>query len=51
MILKNSFQNLEFLKLTSLVEIRALSKFEKVELKNQAVLVGLVSPILKGTWT
>ena len=50
MMLENIFEDLEFSKQITLVESRAFSKFESVELKYQGVLVDLVSQI-KGTWT
>ena len=43
MMLKFSFYLLEFSTQITLVESRAFSKFEAVELKNQGVLVELVS--------
>ena len=49
-MLKNTFEDLDFSKLITLVESTAFSKFEVVELKNQGVLVGLVSH-MQGTWT
>ena len=45
MMLKNTFEDLEFSNQITLVESRILSKFETVELENQGVLVGLVSHI------
>ena len=45
MMLKNTFEDLKFSNQITLVESRILSKFEAVELKNQGVLVGLVSHI------
>ena len=43
MMLKNSSEGPEFSKQITLVESRSFSKFEAVELKNQGVLVDLVS--------
>ena len=45
MMLKNAFEDLKFSKQIIFVESRAFSKFEAVELKNEGVLVGLVSHI------
>ena len=44
-MLKNIFLDLEFLPQITLVKSWPFSKFEAVKLKNQGVLVGLVSPI------
>ena len=49
-MLKFFFYFIEFSTQITLVESRAFSKFEAVELKNQGVLVGLVSQT-QGTWT
>ena len=43
LMFKNSFEDLEFSRQTTVVEIREFSKFGAVECKNQGVLVGLVS--------
>ena len=43
-MLKKSFQDLEYSKQITRVDGRAYSKFEAVERKNQGVLVCLVSP-------
>ena len=50
MMLKFFFYLLEFSTQITLVESRAFSKFEAVALKNQGVLVGLVSQT-QGIWT